>query len=262
MGDERNEEKTAAAGAEGLEAGAAKAEEGLVDGAAPAGVETNAGEGPAASAGAGGAAGGAGASGTADAVADGAAKRRSREGLAIGAAVLVVLIVAAAVAYNVLAPGADPGANLREEGAAGAAEAATSPAPDFAMTDAEGATVRLSQLEGMPMVLNFWASTCGPCQSEMPGFQAAFEREGAAVRFVMVDIPGFNGESVERAKGFIAENGYTFSVYFDTEGQASRAYGLTSIPRTYFIDAEGNIVARGAGALSEKALEQGLAMIS
>ena len=111
------------------------------------------------------------------------------------------------------------------------------------------------------MVLNFWASTCGPCQSEMPGFQAAYEQHGDEVRFVMVDIPGFNGETVERAQRFLEESGYTFPAFYDAKGEASRAYGLTSIPRTYFIDAQGDIVATGAGALSEQALQQGLAKI-
>lgn len=189
------------------------------------------------------------------------AKRRSREGLAIAVTALVVLLVAAAIAYNALAPAAGPTGNLREEGAASSPQAASAPAPDFAMEDAEGATVRLSQFEGAPVVLNFWASTCGPCQSEMPGFQAAYEQHGDEVRFVMVDIPGFNGETVERAQRFLEESGYTFPAFYDAKGEASRAYGLTSIPRTYFIDAQGDIVATGAGALSEQALQQGLAKI-
>ena len=163
------------------------------------------------------------------------AKRRSREGLAIAVTALVVLLVAAAIAYNALAPAAGPTGNLREEGAASSPQATSAPAPDFAMEDAEGATVRLSQFEGAPVVLNFWASTCGPCQSEM--------------------------ETVERAQRFLEESGYTFPAFYDAKGEASRAYGLTSIPRTYFIDAQGDIVATGAGALSEQALQQGLAKI-
>lgn len=189
------------------------------------------------------------------------ARKRSREGLAIGLAVLVVLVAAAAIAYNALAPSASPSANLREEGAAGSAQAADRPAPDFEARAADGSTVRLSQLEGAPVVLNFWASTCGPCQSEMPGFQEAFDRYGSEVQFAMVDVVGFNGETAERAQRFLEANGYTFPVLYDDQGAASKAYGLTSIPRTYFIDAQGNIVATGSGALSEQALDKGLSMI-
>ncbi len=200
------------------------------------------------------------------------AKSSSKKGVLIGAVVLAVVIIVAAIAYNALAPNAS--STIREEqttsfdGASDAAnqqdgseDAQTVPAPDFTMQDAEGNDVSLSSLFGKPMVLNFWASTCGPCQREMPEFQAAFEEMGDEVRFTMVDIPGFNGESVQRAKQFVADNGYTFPVFFDVDGEASVPYGLSSIPRTYFLDAQGNVVASAAGMLDAQTLQQGLSMI-
>lgn len=183
----------------------------------------------------------------------------SKHGLVAAIAVLVAAIAVAAVAYGVLAPGASTNANLRGDDAA---QSEAVKAPDFTAVDAEGSEVALSSLLGKPVVLNFWASTCGPCKGEMPGFQSAYEQWGDRVSFVMVDIPGFNGETVDKAKAFLAENGYTFPVLFDVDGMASQRYGLSSIPRTFFLDADGSVVAQGSGALSEQALEEGLSMIA
>ncbi len=129
------------------------------------------------------------------------------------------------------------------------------------MEAADGTLTQLSQLKGAPVVLNFWASTCGPCQSEMPGFQAAFKQYGDQLQFMMVDIPGFNGETVERAKRFLQDNSYTFPAYFDTQGRAAAAFGLSSLPRTYFIDAQGAVVASAAGALDEQVLQEGIDLL-
>lgn len=201
----------------------------------------------------------------------------SKKGLAIGVVLLVVVIAAAAIAYQALAPAAsrDSGqittsaasssAVRGESASSGAASsssaAAAAAAPDFTVTDGEGVQASLSQFRGAPVVVNFWASTCGPCQREMPEFQKAFEQHGDQVQFMMVDIPGFNGETEARAKRFIADNGYTFPVFFDSDGDAAVTYGLTSIPRTLFIDAEGNIVANGAGMLDEASLRRGMDML-
>lgn len=204
----------------------------------------------------------------------------SKKGLVIAIVALVAIVVLAAIAYNALAPGAASNGNLQPTASAPGnddvgsqtpstsnasessdAAAQTVEAPDFAMETADGGEITLSQLRGAPVVLNFWASTCGPCQSEMPSFQSAFEREGDRVQFAMVDVVGFNGETVARAKEFIASNDYRFPVYFDTDGNATVPYGLSSIPRTFFIDAQGQVVATAAGALTEDILQQGLAMI-
>ena len=170
-------------------------------------------------------------------------------------------MVGAAIAYNALAGAEGPGANLQGSQQSSAAQQANPLAPDFEVEAADGTLVQLSQLKGTPVVLNFWASTCGPCQSEMPGFQAAFKQYGDQLQFMMVDIPGFNGETVERAKRFLQDNSYTFPAYFDTQGRAAAAFGLSSLPRTYFIDAQGAVVASAAGALDEQALQEGIDLL-
>ena len=191
----------------------------------------------------------------------GTEQKRSKGGLAIGLTILVVVVVGAAIAYNALAGAEGPGANLQGSQQSSAAQQANPLAPDFEVEAADGTLTQLSQLKGAPVVLNFWASTCGPCQSEMPGFQAAFKQYGDQLQFMMVDIPGFNGETVERAKRFLQDNSYTFPAYFDTQGRAAAAFGLSSLPRTYFIDAQGAVVASAAGALDEQVLQEGIDLL-
>lgn len=208
--------------------------------------------------------------------AQGAKPAASRKGLIVGVIALVAVIVVAAVAYNVLAPGAAPeslqttGATTEREGGdsgttdgseAGAGNEGKSDAPAFDMTTPEGATVSLADLKGKPIVLNFWASTCGPCKMEMPEFQAAFEQYGDRLQFVMVNVPDFNGETRERALQLVADSGYTFPVYFDDTMQGQVLYGITSIPQTYFINADGTVEAYASGAIDASVLERGIEMV-
>ncbi|MGN0432574.1 MAG: TlpA family protein disulfide reductase [Lachnospiraceae bacterium] len=134
-------------------------------------------------------------------------------------------------------------------------------APDFTVYTAAGDEVHLSDFLGQPVILNFWASWCGPCKREMPLFQQMYDAYGADIAFVVVNLTDGYSETVETAQGYIGEQGYTFPVYFDTEQDAAYAYYVTSIPTTYFIDAQGNIVAYGQGSLSEESFEQGLSML-
>ena len=134
-------------------------------------------------------------------------------------------------------------------------------APDFIVLDREGAEVSLSDFIGKPVILNFWASWCGPCKSEMPEFEAAYQKYREEIQFMMVNLTDGSRETVETAAEYIAGEGYTFPVFFDTESDAAITYGATSIPVTYFVDAEGHLVAYGSGALSGEILQSGMEMI-
>lgn len=134
-------------------------------------------------------------------------------------------------------------------------------APDFIVTDESGAEVALSDHIGKPVVLNFWASWCPPCKSEMPDFEEAYLEHGDEVVFLMVNLTDGSRETVETAAAFIAEKGFTFPVYYDVYMEGAYGYQVSSIPSTYFIDAEGNIAAYAVGALSKESLLEGIEMI-
>lgn len=134
-------------------------------------------------------------------------------------------------------------------------------APDFVVTDIDGNEVKLSDFQGKPVIVNFWASWCGPCKSEMPDFEEMYQQYGEEIHFVMVNMTDGSRETVEVASEFIAEQGYTFPVYFDTQYSAAITYGVTSIPATYFIDAQGNAVAYARSAIDAETLQMGIDMI-
>ena len=140
-------------------------------------------------------------------------------------------------------------------------ENAAETASDFTMTDASGEEVKLSDFFGKPVVLNFWASWCGPCKSEMPHFEEAYQKYGEDINFVIVNLTDGSRETVETASAFIEEQGYTFPVYFDTSTEGAMTYGTYSIPVTYFIAADGTPVAQASGALDAATLQKGLDMI-
>lgn len=132
---------------------------------------------------------------------------------------------------------------------------------DFTVYDENGNSYKLSEFEGKPVVLNFWASWCGPCKSEMPEFETAYQTYGDSIHFLMVNLTDGYQESVESAKGFIEKSGYSFPVYYDTSYEAAKAYSVYAVPVTYFIDEEGYIIAWGNGALSAEKLEEGIGYI-
>lgn len=135
------------------------------------------------------------------------------------------------------------------------------PAPDFTVYDAEGKAYKLSDFRGKPVVLNFWASWCPPCQSEMPDFDAKYKELGETVQFLMVNCTDNQRETMGSASAFIEERGYSFPVFYDLGQEGTQAYQAYSIPRTFFIDAEGYLIANALGAISGDILQQGIDMI-
>ena len=189
--------------------------------------------------------------------------------------VLLVVLAVAAVLYPKLSAGMQPQqlATTATTAPTDAAEEevpeetqpetteATEPepvsAPDFAVQDWDGNEVHFSDYVGKPIVLNFWAHWCGPCQTEMPEFNAAYERLGGEVTFLMVH----EGAAVDDGKAKVTEGGYTFPVVFDVDGSAGNIYGITAYPTSFFIDADGNLQAYYVGAMDGELLQQGIDLI-
>ena len=142
-----------------------------------------------------------------------------------------------------------------------ATESANDLTPEFTVYDLDGKEVHLSDFFGKPIVLNFWASWCGPCQMEMPDFNEKYLEIGEKVQFLIVNMTDGSRETVESASAFIAEQGYSFPVYYDADLDAATVYSVYSLPTTYFIDVEGYTVARATGAISGETLQRGIDMI-
>ena len=135
-------------------------------------------------------------------------------------------------------------------------------APDFTVYDLEGNAVQLSDFSGKPIILNFWASWCGPCKMEMPDFHEKYLELGNEIHFLMINMTDGSRETVESASKFIADQEYTFPVFYDTESDAAATYGVYSLPTTFFSDAEGHAIAQATGAINMKILDKGIEMIS
>lgn len=131
------------------------------------------------------------------------------------------------------------------------------PAPDFIAWDENGEEVQFSQLLGeVPVVVNFWTSWCGPCRMEMPEFNRAAAAYGDRLRFLMLNMTGDSGETRAKAEEYIAEEGFTFPVWYDEARQGAYAYGVGAFPTTVLIDGEGNLAAWWAGPVTEEVLHQ------
>ncbi len=123
------------------------------------------------------------------------------------------------------------------------------PAPAFTLAKLDGSgDLALESLRGKTVVLNFWASWCGPCKDETPLLQKGWERwQGKDVVFVGIDVKDFRGD----ARSFVRRFGVTYPNVYDGKGSTVGRYGVTGFPETYFIDARGRVVYRIAGPVDE-----------
>jgi len=132
------------------------------------------------------------------------------------------------------------------------------PAPLFTLPTWAGDDIALADLHGRPVVLNFWASWCGPCRAEMPELQRLHERLGDAGVVVL----GVNqGESPETAGAFLQALNLDFPVALDQRTGVSQQYLVNSLPTTFFIDRDGVIRSTFIGPMSDAVLAQNLRSI-
>ena len=175
---------------------------------------------------------------------------------------IMALLLAALLLTGCGVQNATPAPTETEPTETKSTETAKLQVPDFTVYDVQGNAVKLSDYFGKPIVLNFWASWCGPCKMEMPDFNEKYLELGQNVQFLMINLTDGTSETVETASSFIAAQGYSFPVLYDTTGEAANTYGIYSIPTTIFIDAQGYGVAQATGAISGDTLQKGIDMIT
>ena len=129
--------------------------------------------------------------------------------------------------------------------------------PPRLRADAARSRLRLQDLRGYPVVINFWASWCGPCRSEIPRFTAAAARLHGKVAFVGVDVQDVTSD----ARAFLPRFHVNYVSVRDGGDGSYSAYGLTGVPETYFVDARGRVLRHVPGVVSESQLEQDLRAI-
>ena len=124
------------------------------------------------------------------------------------------------------------GSSLASSGLAG------QPAPDFVLKSATGENLRLSEFRGDVVMINFWATWCGPCRQEMPlldELYGRYQRVGFSLLGVNID------DDSRRAMAMVDELGVSFPVLFDTEKAVSKLYEVEAMPVTVLLDREGTV---------------------
>lgn len=130
------------------------------------------------------------------------------------------------------------------------------PAPDFTLTTMDGKPVKLSSLRGKPVFLDFWATWCGPCRMSLPHTEKVSANHGKDITVLAV-----SDEDVDKIKGFVKQNNYTFSPYRDPTDVVAKLYNVSSIPTFVTIDAQGNLVDYEAGYGGPEPLDKALAKV-
>ncbi|MDD6056985.1 MAG: TlpA disulfide reductase family protein [Clostridiales bacterium] len=193
------------------------------------------------------------------------------------AAALIGILIAASVGYRYLSKHYEPqkapvsrgisttqsddtevSGNTKDPDSTAQTEAQNQ-APDFTVLNQDGDEVHLSDSLGKPVVINFWATWCGPCRSELPAFDLLAAEYKEEVDFLMVNLTDGRRETIEGVTQFLSEEGYTFPVYFDVTYDAAIAYGVSAIPMTVFLDKDGIAVNSHIGAMDEATLRSYLA---
>jgi thiol-disulfide isomerase/thioredoxin len=127
-------------------------------------------------------------------------------------------------------------------------------APDFEFSAFDGRRMRLSDLRGRVVLLNFWATWCIPCRAELPDLEALQQRYGDQIAIVAMN----NGEALGQASSFIDKLGVKLTAFgFDQKSDVAKRYGIQGLPVSYFIDSQGIITRVIAGQMSPKVMESG-----
>lgn len=163
-------------------------------------------------------------------------RRRRRIALAVALVLAAAFLVGIRSMGHILASAPAPG----------------KPAPDFTLPQLDGPPVRLSDLRGRVVVLNFWASWCIPCREETPALKAFYQRYGDRVAFYAINV----AEPVDTVRAFLAEFGATYPVLLDRDKTVYRQYRVTGYPETFWIDEQGIVRIHWRGPMTLEDMER------
>ncbi len=142
-----------------------------------------------------------------------------------GVALLIMLVAVFAIIFSISRPKQD--SRVTTSGAV----------PDFSLVDSGNHQLKLSDLRGSVVFVNFWATWCGSCVEEIPSIQKLYRQLSENPHFKMVTI--LIKDDLQRASGFMQQNGYTFPVYLNADGSAAQYFGITGVPETFILDKKG-----------------------
>ena len=170
---------------------------------------------------------------------------------------LILALVAIALAVKLFADSQSPSVALPGAITSPYKFTAGSPAPDFTLQSASGGTVSLADFRGKKVVVNFWATWCPPCRSEMPDMeQVSTERKNDVV-VLAVNVQ----EARAPVRDFADKYSLSFPILMDTAGEVTQGFGVQSLPTTFFIDKEGKVASFNMGALNKSAIGRKLDQI-
>ncbi len=136
---------------------------------------------------------------------------------------------------------------------------AANPAPNFKLSTMDGKVVELKQLAGKAVVVNFWATWCGPCRREIPGMIRVYEKyksRGLEIVGISLDRGGWKD-----LKPYLAKNPISYPIVVGGETEVEAYGGIEGIPTTFFVDRKGNIVSKTVGSMEEADFEQAVKKI-
>jgi peroxiredoxin len=132
-----------------------------------------------------------------------------------------------------------------------------SPAPDFQLDTLSGDAVRLSEFRGKPVLLNFWATWCGPCRLEMPAIESRFEEHKSDLVVMGINFD----EPASDVQTYVKELGLTFTILLDPGGEVQKLYRIRGYPSTYIVDAGGVVRIQHIGVMTQDQLDGYLSQV-
>ena len=179
------------------------------------------------------------------------AKQKRNQLMTGGLAAVALIVVAAAIIVGVTTNGSGGGSAAEER------------APDFSLSLFQGGSelggkyLNIHQLDGKPVILNFWAGLCPPCRAEMPDLQAFYDDNKEEVTLVGVDIGQFLGlGSQQDAENLLRDLNITYPAGFTDDRDVVRDYKVLGMPTTIFINPDGTIFEKWTGILNRSTLER------